>query len=256
MAAKDAVTIAKDLSKIGFPEFTSKLVTDVFDAMISANLRQIAAYAELVSVVARGLTDFINDTKDDITGEEIVNLLVKVMPDKTGTKVRKDNDNPISVAEAEKLNAALTVRDASGAIIEPSNFTKDKKYSECFAAITTAAAKRLAANKYDTLEKMVRMGFMRLVVESGTIETRLNFSTWGNDYTSECTSEYISSTTRTHKAPGFLSLFTKNLEISNKYSVEVQHASSSSYSSTGSNVNVFGQVVINFKTDYMPLDKV
>ncbi len=35
-----AVTEAARLDEIGFPEFTCKLVTDVFDALVSANIRQ------------------------------------------------------------------------------------------------------------------------------------------------------------------------------------------------------------------------
>ncbi len=34
-----AVTQAARLNEIGFPEFTAKLITDTFDALVAANLR-------------------------------------------------------------------------------------------------------------------------------------------------------------------------------------------------------------------------
>ena len=58
-----AVTEAARLDEIGFPEFTAKLITDTFDALVSANLRQTEAYIELVQSVAKSLKAFIDDTK-------------------------------------------------------------------------------------------------------------------------------------------------------------------------------------------------
>jgi hypothetical protein len=49
-----------------------KLVTDVFDALISANIRQTQAYVELLQAISKSLSQYIDDTKDDITGEMIL----------------------------------------------------------------------------------------------------------------------------------------------------------------------------------------
>jgi len=257
--AGEAVKLAPELQKIGFPEFTCKLVTDVFDAMISANLRQISAYAELFSEVSKGLSTFINDTKDDITGAEVLDLLIKVLPDKSGnTKLLTEGEaKNLSEADAQKLNDALTVRDADGnaiAKIDPPLDAQKDTYGGARARIMEAATKRLAANKYETLEKMIRMGFMRLVVEGGKIETRLNFSTWGYDHNSEYTSQCTTTNTRTNKLPNLISCLFKNVTFSNQRKIEVENMSTSSSSSLGTRTDIFGQVVIHFKTDYMPLD--
>ena len=86
-----AVTEAARLNEIGFPEFTAKLITDTFDALVSANMRQTEAYVELLTLVSKSLTQFINDTKDDIGGELILQFLARVLPDASsdvGTKVK------------------------------------------------------------------------------------------------------------------------------------------------------------------------
>ena len=66
-----AIATAARLDEIGFPEFTTKLVTDVFDALIASNLQQQKAYIELLQATAKSLKDFINDTRDDIGAPEI-----------------------------------------------------------------------------------------------------------------------------------------------------------------------------------------
>ena len=63
----DAVDVAARLPDIQFPEFTAKLITDTFDALVSANLRQTESYIELVGAISKTITTYINDTQDDIT---------------------------------------------------------------------------------------------------------------------------------------------------------------------------------------------
>jgi hypothetical protein len=72
MATSTAVNEASRLEEIGFPEFTTKLVTDVFDALVSANIRQAESYIELLQKVSKSLTEFVSETKDDISGDEIL----------------------------------------------------------------------------------------------------------------------------------------------------------------------------------------
>jgi len=48
-----AVTQAGRLNEMGFPEFTAKLITDTFDALIAANMRQTQAYIELIQQISK-----------------------------------------------------------------------------------------------------------------------------------------------------------------------------------------------------------
>jgi len=253
-----AIAATAKLNEIGFPEFTCKLITDVFDALISANLRQVAAYGELMSSVSKSLSQYINDTVDDISGVDVLAFLLKILPDDAngGTSIRRDNNAVISDDNRNALVGALKIQDGDNVIQDvstaiPSGIT----YLKAFDAICNAAANRLAANKYDMLVQMVKMGFMRLVIESGTIETRLYFSTWGSDYVNNNASYY--DTTSEHKVtvPGFLSLWGMNMGITDtkRLTVTMSGASSNQSSSTASTIT--GGVTINFKTDYIPLDR-
>ncbi len=62
------------LNEIGFAEFTSKLITDVFYALVSANVTQTKSYLELLQSVSKSLTVFINETHDEIGGAQLLDL--------------------------------------------------------------------------------------------------------------------------------------------------------------------------------------
>ena len=263
MAVTEAVTEATRLPDIQFPEFTAKLITDTFDALIAANLRQTESYISLITSVGEGLTKYINDTKDDIGGDEILQFLAKVVPpadedeENNGTKLI--DGGTITEDEGENLKTALKVTtdieadivpDAAGGTI---TITPD-----AYSKILEAVAERIAANKYAILEKMVQQGILRLVVEKGLIETRLSFSTHASSFYQAKSTNYNRGTynsRRKSRSSGIAALFGKYSSATTRNSLTVSTAEKVDQDTTGSSVNIFGRVQINFKTDYLPLNE-
>lgn len=242
------------LGEIGFPEFTCKLVTDVFNALISANIRQTEAYVALLQAVAKSLSDYVNDTKDDISGDMILQFLAKILPDTSsivGTKVRVGAT--LASADVDTLNKALVipgVQDTPGVTAGPINDAAG------LDAILQAVAKRIAADKYTLLQTMVKMGVLRLVVEHGVIETRLTFNTYSSTYYNSQKNSYNTSnfSMRTSTGTGALtSLFVSASASTNFNTLTVNSAQVTDRDITGSSVQIFGRVQIDFKTDYQPL---
>ena len=157
-----AVTQAARLPEIGFPEFTAKLITDTYDAIVAANIRQTESYMELLQQVAKVLTAYINDTRDDIGGEQILQFLANILDDPASVAA----ENTLSAAEAEALNKALdltgqgewtagdSTNDGAGNDLEdnkiPDATITGQLDQPAVEAIFTAVANRIAANKYDT----------------------------------------------------------------------------------------------------------
>lgn len=117
----EAVSQSTRLSEIGFPEFTTKLITDVFDALISSDLRQTQAYIELLQATSKTLQGFINDTKDDISGEMLLEFLATVIPANAEdsehvTALIKGDDGKVELKDeqAVALNKALTLPEEAG----------------------------------------------------------------------------------------------------------------------------------------------
>ena len=177
-------------------------------------------------------------------------------PDAAPSKVVESGAS-LSAAEVTTLNNALEV--TGGGV------TNDNKVAENGAltpakvdAIQTAAAIRIAANKYTLLQEMVKLGMLRLVVNDGTIETGLNFHSYGSDYFSTNSSKFSRSQFdfRARAATGgILSAWVKASASTAYTSVNVSTSNTAQGSSSGVDVTITGGVKINFKTDYQPLNQ-
>lgn len=249
-----AVDQATRLSDIQFPEFTAKLITDTFDALISANLRQTESYVQLVEAVSKDLTTYINDTKDDISGAEILEFLAQLLPLQAGdtSVTRVQTGNTLTAAETSKLTAALVVPGdpaptVPATALQPADVT----------SIAVLVSRRLAANKYTLLKEMVKMGILRLVVTQGRILSQLTFSTSASSYYLNQSSAYNTSdfdlNARANSGRALSRWF--NAAATTRYTtMAVRTTNETQQDVSGSSVNIFGSVEINFKTDYQPMN--
>ena len=121
--------------------------------------------------------------------------------------------------------------------------------------IQQSVAALIASNKYALLQNMAKMGLLRLVVTEGEIETRITFSTWNNSSSgSESSdSQKVVSKTKAVKSGGLAGIFQKKNKQKTR-TVTVNTAKSYQRDSSGSRVDIFGRVLIRFKTDYAPLN--
>lgn len=257
MAQKDAVDQATRLDEIGFPEFTAKLINSTFDALIIANLKQVESYIALVEQVTKVLSVYVNDTKDDIGGAEVLQFLEAVLPAAANT----ENDSKVfkgatinEEKDAETLTNALAVPAEVGEslVIAEGETLDDTKW----ALLLDAVAQRIAVNKYTLLQEMVKQGILRLVVTNGTIESRMTFITYGSSAYTRNTSDYQRDTTnkRSSAGAGFIfAPFFHAKERTYSTNLSVRTTKETQQDNSGSRVNIFGGVTINFKTDYQPL---
>ncbi|MFW8600446.1 hypothetical protein ACOHYD_03070 [Desulfobacterota bacterium M19] len=257
-----AVTEAARLDEIGFPEFTCKLVTDVFDALVAANIRQTEAYVELLKAVSESLKDYINNTKDDIEGEQILQFLARTLPpDNAGTTndaTKVKVGGTLSSDDADALNAALKVPVAANVANNNEVAASGVLDKPGLDAILEAVAVRLAANKYDLLKEMVKQGILRIVVESGKIETRLTFTTYGSSFYQKNAATYHRDAFRfraSARTGSFVSLWAKASASTAYTSVNVRTTKETQRDISGSRVQIFGGVTLNIKTDYLPLNQ-
>jgi len=251
-----AIEIASRLDEIEFPEFTSKLVKDTFDTLVASQVDQLEAYSKLLSDTAKSLSTYINDTEDSISGEEIFDFVTSVLPDLEPTSIDAENsgDTPLDSDQADKLDKAVTVSEDDGTGT-PIQAAGEITTSSPSSVIIDAVAKRISANKYEILVKMVEMGLIRLVVTDGMIESKLNFTTY-----EFATARQASSTYRRNSsgARGGLSFGVGafRLKASGGFSrLKVSTKSSTASQSSGTNINIQGMVRINFKSDYRALSE-
>jgi tRNA/tmRNA/rRNA uracil-C5-methylase (TrmA/RlmC/RlmD family) len=260
----EAVTEAKRLTDIGFPEFTAKLVKDVFDALLAATLRQMEAYSELVAATAKTLDDYVAENKELVSGEEVWDWLVKNLPGpaasvtdpkpEDATLVRVgvsfDLSKNAEKAQLQKIHDKVNYPDpmpTSGSVTLDENAVN---------TITDKVRGIIAGNRYTLLKEMVRMGIIRLVVDYGEIETRLTFTTYGESLaqrtaTSLNTRAFAATANlQTGKA---INKWVKVSAAANYSSVSVRTTSSIDRDVSGSKVDIYARVFIRFKSDYQAL---
>lgn len=255
-AASAAVTNATRLQEIGFAEFTATLINEVFNALVAANLRQTEAYVGLLQAATLSLKDFIGESAAGVSPQDVAGFLQRFQPLQVGQ----------AVADAALLNDALELPAAAG---EPQNNrvvpTSGNLTQNAKQRIEEAVARRIAANRFELLQETVRQGALRLVVDNGIIETRLTFSTYGRSDRSRSTSERAAAARAAESGAGVGLGFGGFGGVANllfgggaqradlSSSLNVSTAKSTDRDVTGSHVQVFGRVQIQFKTDYAPL---
>ena len=254
-----ADNIGTKLEDIQFPEFTANLIGSTFDALISANLRQMTAHAELVDRFKEDISTFINNTEDDITGDEALAFLERVLPSSESAtdSTLVQSGATLSATQAAQLTKKLALPSEAG--VPPTEVEEGVLTETSMDTILNAVVKRLAFNKYDMLQKMVNQGLLRIVIEKGEIESRLDFSAWEHKDSTRTTTDYQRSTQRSRKKGKrgiFASVFlgsNSGSTTTTKLHVSTNNAKTTDFDETKTNVT--GSVKLYFKTDYMPLDQ-
>ncbi len=255
-AASAAVTQATRLQEIGFAEFTATLINEVFEALVAANLRQMEAYVGLLQAATQSLKDFINETAGAVSPQDVATFLGRFQPLQVGQPV----------ADAAALNDVLELPASVGEPVNnraapaTGNLTTTTKQK-----IEDAVAKRIAANRFELLQETVRQGALRLIVDNGIIETRLTFSTYGRSDRSQSASERQVAA-NSSEAGGGAGIGVGGFggvanilggggfqQVKTSASLNVSTAKSTERDVTGSSVQIYGRVQIQFKTDYAPL---
>ncbi len=128
-----------------------------------------------------------------------------------------------------------------------------------YQAIYDSIAALIASNKYALLQNIVNQGMMRLVVTEGEIETKITFSTWNNTSTGSSSSysneDKVKSKRKRKVSFGLAGLYRNKRKVKrSQRTVTVNTAKSYQRDSSGTKVDIFGRVLIRFKTDYAPLN--
>ncbi|MCD9186808.1 MAG: hypothetical protein LUM44_10265 [Pyrinomonadaceae bacterium] len=244
---------AASLERIKFPEFVAQLLNGTFDAVIAAQIKQMEAYSQFTKDVSKTLTEYINDTKSEISLEEIQDFLGTILlkgGNSALTLLPKSNniektdlivfDANNQASDIQTLNTALGLN--AGTINTNSNI----------GSLLDAIAQKIASNKYSILKEMVNMGFSKLQFSKILVESNLMFSTWESEYRHQVSQDTSDRNFGANLNASFgrkrvLSGLRNSLGIAanlNYSQVKVSTNTSSTGQSTSTNINISGKVSI------------
>lgn len=257
------------VQKVDFPTFVGGLIKNVFQAIVQSSIDQMRAYGELIANVAKTVDEF---AQDNITQNNARDWLSAKYPDALGVNTGMDTDfaddgtqappSPKLAATGENPSDDLKKISTDLNLDKPVTDISDEGEE---TRLVQGARLQMAKGRQQLLASMVMMGINRIVVTDGLINAKVIFAMRASDTASRKASASMSdrqSSSLTNKmhadTGGWFSPF--NASVDNEYHQDhvatVQSAvDDQSESKAQVNATLSGEVRVNFKSDYFPMEK-
>ena len=267
---------------MGFAEFVAKLISEVFDAVVTSQAEQQEKFNELQELMTLPHESFVDHLlQQDPFIQQVDELLVEHFPanDKEQMHViypgapyqPKSGNKPESPAISDQLGITLLKADYNA---------KDKTLTEAgVLKIYRKAAEPYVIQKRNVITKLIEQGLSNIVVDSGKINAKLTFSTTvaSGDNDDDSPDDDSAAESKSHsqaKTHTMLksklaeanigrTLITKKLEpiqpinryvgilkpnINKQVRLTVKPASNKAPQDVEAKANIFSEVELNFKT--------
>lgn len=257
------------VKKVDFPKFVGGLIKNVFQAIVESSIEQMRAYGELVANVAKTVDEF---AQDNISENNSRDWLAGKYPDALGVNTSSDS----GFAEGDSAAPASPKLEAKGDNPEEAlqkiskDLNLDKPVTDISdeaeeARLVQGARLQMARGRQQLLASMVMMGINRIVVTDGLINAKVIFNMRASDTAarqaraSMADRQSSSLTNKIHaEYGGWMSPVSASVD--NEYKQEhvatVQSAvEDQSESKAEVNAKLSGEVRVNFKSDYFPMEK-
>jgi hypothetical protein len=256
------------VKKVDFPKFVSGLIQNVFQAIVDSSIQQMRAYGDLLANVAKTVDQF---AQDNITLNNARDWAVQKFPDKLGIDT-SDMDSGFDATTPNpppSPKLVVTADDQEGALAAISAELKlDKPITDISDAneelrLTQAAQLQIARSRQQLLASMVVLGINRIVVTDGLIHAKVIFDMQASDQAKRVAkaSMYDSQTSSFQQSAGAAGWGLGGVagaeeSSSSDHITTVQSSvDDTSESKAAVKANLTGEVRVNFKSDYFPMEK-
>jgi hypothetical protein len=264
--------VLTQLNKIGFVEFTTDLVKNVYNVIVQASMDQLKAYAELVKDVAKTVAEYqesvgVGDNAEELP-TNIKNYIKEVLgleADESGTNYEYKDPEPANVTDKKR---ALITNFSGVAIDVDGTSTSIDGLIEIDTGGTTltvlvadldkfvkAKLQKGAADTHTMLVTIMKLGLQKIVVTEGFIGTKLTFHVDAQETYSKASTD-VDSKSKSFGLSGGISgmkFIGGNLGggmSQNKLKVTVVNERSSAVANMSA--DIVGEVRINFRTESFP----
>ena len=246
------------VGSVDFPKFVGGLIQNVFQAIVDASIQQMEAYAELLKAVAQTVDQFaadnisMNNARDWLSERFAADLTVDTGGGEGG--------QPQLALKAEDGEAALAKIGQELQLAKP---VTDLSDAEQESRLVMAARMQMARSRQQMLASMVMLGINRIVVTDGLINAKVVFNFRASDDAQRQAkaSLYDSQSSRnknvTAVGGGFLGWGGGSVNTNEQRHVTTVASSvdETSSSSQEMKAKLTGEVRVNFKSDYFPMEK-
>jgi hypothetical protein len=255
------------IQRVNFPRFVAGLVDGVFNAIVTASIKQMEAYSTLVANVAKSADEYM---RDNITENQARDYLAGKYPEhlKVDTKA-KGGPKLVPVKGKRGRDARSggpTSQSLAAGMPEMPDFMKDLGLPMPVQSLTPktaedtlvpAARKRIAMDRQQLLATMVLMGINRLIVTDGKISASCLFTLDTTDTVTEDTnraSSFDEHKEYENKGWGFWFFPRSTSSGTADFSVSTTQDTSST-ADVQMHAQLTGNVDINFRSETFPLER-
>lgn len=284
-AAREGAKVAGLLlNEVQFPTFVSGLIHGVFQSITDSSIQQMRAYQEMIASVAKSLHEF---TEDNVTPNQGRDHMVDQFPDLFEIGADEDSETPSPKLQLKdgvdendalkKVNNKLEFENGQLKSLDLSDENVEK-------ALVENSRLQLARQRQQLLASIVLMGINRIVVTDGRISAKIIYDVKAKDSSSrrrsatamdvardrygrvqttrtgDSTSENKGKYDDSHDKDS--SQYSADYYSKGEYKFEDKPvitaqtaASEASSASLQTKIQLSGSVDVNFKSDYLPLDK-
>ena len=258
------------VKKVDFPKFVGGLIKNVFQAIVESSIEQMRAYGELIANVSKTVDSFMQDNISAGAGRD---WLADKFPDALGVETSSDSSSFADGTPAPPVTANLVAR-GENAEVRLAEISHEMNLNPPVTDITdanaelrlvTAARLQMAKSRQQLLASMVMLGINRIVVTDGSITAKVVFDMRAEDkakrkYTASMHDEDSSRSKETMNASygGWFS----PVHASAGFEAEQSHVATvgssvdeTSESKAEVKAKLSGEVRVNFKSDYLPMEK-
>lgn len=245
------------VNEVDFPAFVGGLIQNVFVTIVHTSIEQMRAYAELVANVAKSAEEYMNENIGVGQGRD---YLVDRFPDLLDVDVDEDGNSRLRQKDSDNEGGLLEIQQTIGMTGEP---IQDLSEEDQELRLVNAARLMMAKSRQQLLASMVMLGINRIVVTDGSITAKVKFDMRSTD---QAQREYKASAydrqsqrnkNTSFAGGGFLGFFGGTVNTNERSHVATVKTSvdESSESKLDLSAKMQGEVRVNFKSDYLPLEK-
>lgn len=255
---------------VDFPAFVGGLIQNVFQAIVTSSIEQMRAYGELLANVAKSVDDF---ARDNITENNARDWLSERFPGRLGVNTEGMGG---SFAEGSETPAAQP-RLATTGENPDEDLAQISREIEIQPPITdlsdeneelrlvTAARLQIARGRQQLLASMVVLGINRIVVTDGLIHAKVLFDLRASDQAKRVAAASMHDREAQRSKVGVSASYGgwfSPVKASASAETQTEHVATvssavdeTSESKAEVKAKLSGEVRVNFKSDYFPMEK-
>ncbi|MFA6986324.1 MAG: hypothetical protein WC213_08965 [Arenimonas sp.] len=247
----------KYIGSVDFPNFVGGLIQNVFQAIVNASIQQMNAYGELLKSVAQTVDQF---AQDNISLNNARDWLVDKFPGDLGVDASDEGGPRLAVTNEDNIDAALSRMNQEMQIAQPITDISDPDQE---ARLVQAARMQMARSRQQLLSSMVILGINRIVVTDGAINAKVVFDFRASDTAQRSAgaslydrdTSYNKNTTVAGAHFGWGGAASANTNVQTHMTTVSSSVSEDSESKQEMKAKLTGEVRVNFKSDYFPMEK-